>query len=424
VTDGKATIFWWTSNAPSCSTRVSGPGYTSQRAAVRPVSLQAAAGLPQRTGYEVSFVVGVIPSGTRVIKFTLDPLFAERSGVALAAIRQGEEAPTVTFARVDKLAIPGPEDDGPAPTPQLPSPTVQAGGASWRIDPGQPPAPRDHFASVLLTEQACASGQSPEGRLLPPEIAYGSDEIVIKLSVREIGGDCPSNHEFPYTVRLSEPIGERVLVDGFDGAAQWQAAWWPWQRFLMDLDRQAVAATHALLDLTVRRSRADPPTALSLSSPAVEPDQADLRRFDQELAELGVNTWSRVDPEFFLGAPERMAADLGGRLVSAGPPWLIMRDDPGTGWLARRIRSFETPGGHLVSTLDETLLVWDNCSEVVTPPIVGERNTDLSPEEGIFGIWIDTSPDTTTYVMVDYTDPACRAHPVLGPIIEHALADD
>jgi len=85
--------------------------------------------------------------------------------------------------------------------------------ATWRIDPSAEIGPESTSVPVLLTERECASAQSPEGRVAEPLIEYTADSIVIVLRVQMIGGDCPSNPEFPMTVELSEPIGQRTLID-------------------------------------------------------------------------------------------------------------------------------------------------------------------------------------------------------------------
>lgn len=117
---GEASIYWWSIASPDCSDRNS--GITHLPADITPVSLRGVEGLPPRTGYEVSFVVGVIPSGTDEISFTLDPEYARRKGLPLVAARDDEVLPSVTFRRVVKLSIPGPGDSGPVPTPRAPSP--------------------------------------------------------------------------------------------------------------------------------------------------------------------------------------------------------------------------------------------------------------------------------------------------------------
>jgi hypothetical protein len=89
------------------------------------------------------------------------------------------------------------------------------GRATWWLDPAAgPPGPEATELSALIVEQNCASGKPPVGRVLPPAIVYGADAITITIAVRMEGGDCPSNPEFPLTIQLAEPLGDRALLDG------------------------------------------------------------------------------------------------------------------------------------------------------------------------------------------------------------------
>ena len=90
-----------------------------------------------------------------------------------------------------------------------------AGRADWWIDPGQLPLePAARTVRGFLLERACASGSSPEGRILGPRIEYRADAIIVTYRVREIGGRCPSNPRFSITVSLTEDLGSRRLLDG------------------------------------------------------------------------------------------------------------------------------------------------------------------------------------------------------------------
>lgn len=114
---------------------------------------------------------------------------------------------------------------GSTPVPSLDpssSPTAvgEAGPARWWVDPTRLPLdPATTVISAILVERECASGQSPEGRVLPPGIVYGEDEIVVTFEVvrREGDQDCQGNPEFPIEIVLREPLGDRTLVDGVDG---------------------------------------------------------------------------------------------------------------------------------------------------------------------------------------------------------------
>jgi len=87
--------------------------------------------------------------------------------------------------------------------------------ATWRLaDPAAIDVRTTGFAA-LVTEGACASGQAPGTRLLPPVIAYQASTVEVLFGVRSQGGlqTCPSNPEVRVDVVLVEPLGGRRLVD-------------------------------------------------------------------------------------------------------------------------------------------------------------------------------------------------------------------
>jgi hypothetical protein len=88
--------------------------------------------------------------------------------------------------------------------------------ARWWLDPDGPPVtPEATEVSILLREQACASGKPPEGRVLPPTIVItaGAIDVAIGIRITPGGADCPGNPAYPMQLELSEPIGSRVLFD-------------------------------------------------------------------------------------------------------------------------------------------------------------------------------------------------------------------
>lgn len=89
------------------------------------------------------------------------------------------------------------------------------GRADWRLDPAFPrPGVGDRTVRILIHERTCASGQSPEGRVLAPIVASSHTAITIAILVTQLGGDCQGTPEFPLTVDLPEPLGGRTLLDG------------------------------------------------------------------------------------------------------------------------------------------------------------------------------------------------------------------
>ncbi|MCX6521420.1 MAG: hypothetical protein NTZ21_12215 [Actinobacteria bacterium] len=85
--------------------------------------------------------------------------------------------------------------------------------ARWWVAPGASLGPTSREVPIVVNEVACASGRSAEGRIVV-EVVYGSDAIDIEVGVRTVGGDveCPSNPDTPFTVELTEPLGDRTIT--------------------------------------------------------------------------------------------------------------------------------------------------------------------------------------------------------------------
>ncbi len=89
--------------------------------------------------------------------------------------------------------------------------------ATWILDPDAPPpaAAATTFAA-LVTERTCTSGQAMGARLQAPSITYGQESVFVVFAARPLEGgafDCPSNPSTSVVVQLSEPLGERNLLD-------------------------------------------------------------------------------------------------------------------------------------------------------------------------------------------------------------------
>ena len=67
-----------------------------------------------------------------------------------------------------------------------------------------------------MQEIECASGQSAQGRVVPPEVDYGDDAVIITVRVRQVdgGADCQGDPDTPYALDLEEPLRGRPLLDG------------------------------------------------------------------------------------------------------------------------------------------------------------------------------------------------------------------
>jgi hypothetical protein len=90
------------------------------------------------------------------------------------------------------------------------------GPADFWVDPAAAPGSEATTVAGFIRERSCASGRSPEGRVLEPLVVYGEAAILIAYAVQQRPGgqDCPSNPPFAVTLELAEPIGDRVLLDG------------------------------------------------------------------------------------------------------------------------------------------------------------------------------------------------------------------
>jgi hypothetical protein len=440
------------------------------------------------------------------------------------------------------------------------SPLAGAGPATWRIDPAGDLGPAAQSVRILLTEIGCANGLTPEGRLLEPVVEYRADAITISLRVRQFkGADCPSNPEYPLTIKLSEPIGRRALVDGEDGAVRWKpaeqimpvptigpplsngdcyptylegaflagapddpaVAWvvsvagervdvqwpvgfaarfspdvellgrggvvvarrgdvltlaggftpaglfaacevhlgsidirgdplpWPgeptpgslpsaeadqadWETWELWIgDQPEMPALRALATYFPAPDTRRPPAAITLTSPLDDDlEEAALRRLDDEVETGGLNTWSSSEPSIWLGEMNAAARALNAvELVADGDAtWVVLDGVSGADWHARRLKRFATPAGHEVWALDERLVAYADCADLVAPPIradgVDVMDTNFSLEEGMVDVHIFGDGDSYETVTLRHSDRACRAHPVMGPIIDHLLSDD
>jgi hypothetical protein len=88
--------------------------------------------------------------------------------------------------------------------------------AAWELAPGEVPVPDTQALDVLVTERTCASGHSPDGRVIPAAIVYLESYIVITFATRPLDGPqtCEAAPPAEVTVQLDEPVRSRELLDG------------------------------------------------------------------------------------------------------------------------------------------------------------------------------------------------------------------
>lgn len=90
--------------------------------------------------------------------------------------------------------------------------------AHWSFHPDHPPDPTSRTIVVLANDLRCASGIPPEDRLFPPKVDESSGAVVITFSARITpgdGGTCQGHLPVTRTITLSQPIGDRELLDGW-----------------------------------------------------------------------------------------------------------------------------------------------------------------------------------------------------------------
>lgn len=101
-------------------------------------------------------------------------------------------------------------DGGPAAAP-----AANSAIAVWTLAPDQDVDADTTEFTALVSRLGCNSGVT--GEVNAPDVQLADDRIVLTFTVtpgEPAGGDCQGNNEVPYDIALSEPLGNRQLVDG------------------------------------------------------------------------------------------------------------------------------------------------------------------------------------------------------------------
>jgi hypothetical protein len=79
----------------------------------------------------------------------------------------------------------------------------------------KPADPDATTLALLVTERACASGRSADGRVELLALEETGTEIRLRIGVRPLPGDqnCPGNPPTPFDVDLRGPVGDRAILD-------------------------------------------------------------------------------------------------------------------------------------------------------------------------------------------------------------------
>lgn len=115
---------------------------------------------------------------------------------------------------------------GSSPQANQPAPSPQQGAAAvgvWMLSNPDDVNAQSTSLELGVVRLECAGGET--GIVLDPQVFYEEGRILIRTDVAPLppaeGYDCQGNDTVPLTVQLTEPVGERELVDAacLDGEA-------------------------------------------------------------------------------------------------------------------------------------------------------------------------------------------------------------
>ena len=89
--------------------------------------------------------------------------------------------------------------------------------ATWWLDPAHLPIdPKATQLYGFVLERECASGHSPEGRILAPDVDYGAEALTVTFSIAPLSGvqDCQGNAPFGVVFELEDAVDGRPILDG------------------------------------------------------------------------------------------------------------------------------------------------------------------------------------------------------------------
>lgn len=98
--------------------------------------------------------------------------------------------------------------------------SAEFGPATWALDPDFPsPTASSTELHILVWEVSCSGGAPATGRMSAPVIAVTPESVAIAIGVRALEAapgtafGCPMPPGTPAIIRLTEPLGERTLLD-------------------------------------------------------------------------------------------------------------------------------------------------------------------------------------------------------------------
>ena len=143
--------------------------------------------------------------------------------------------------------------------------------AIWLLASPDEVSPASTSLKLGVERAACSNGVT--GTVLEPEVAYESERIIIRSHVEPIPGrdavSCQGNNVVPVTVNLTEPVGDRALVDG------------------VCLDENVVPATYCDQDDGVRWAVREPPATATWRLPKGEEVSPSSTSFRVNVTRIG-----------------------------------------------------------------------------------------------------------------------------------------
>ncbi|NJI59571.1 hypothetical protein HCX50_09050 [Microbacterium oxydans] len=106
-------------------------------------------------------------------------------------------------------------EPSPAAVASSDTPVPTGAPATWQLTDDSRVTPDSMAFEVQVTRLDCANGVT--GEMLSPVITYEAEQVTVRIDAkpnRLEAADCQGNDAIPVTVTLSEPIGQRTLVDG------------------------------------------------------------------------------------------------------------------------------------------------------------------------------------------------------------------
>jgi hypothetical protein len=110
----------------------------------------------------------------------------------------------------------------PPDEPDVPA-IAELATANWKLSAEAHPTVRSTQMSVLVFDPDCSVGLRDPGQVQDPIITYTYEAITVTFPVLKVRRpECAAKSAVPMTIHLSEPLGDRQLIDGGGGTFTYQ----------------------------------------------------------------------------------------------------------------------------------------------------------------------------------------------------------